>query len=188
MVTRESNTHIQAMDSVIAFDPGGTTGVAGIRQGKVVLSVAVSYDELLNQLSSSNKSSKEYADAVEYASFPIMVVEDFRLYPWKAKSMGFDRLPAVRVIGALELFARANGQRFVLQPAEKAKRFFPDEALALLGWTEWLTNVHKRDAGRHAAYYLWRLQTYRETPETKRAAFFGAESVYYERVDPCTGQ
>lgn len=182
----ESQLSIRAMDSVIAFDPGGTTGVAGVRQGNIVLSVSVSYDELLNQLSSSHKNSQEYADAAEYASFPIMVVEDFRLYPWKAKSMGFDRLPAVRVIGALELFARANGQRFVLQPAEKAKRFFPDDTLKMLGWSDWLTNVHKRDAGRHAAYYLWRLQTYRETPELKRAAFFGAESTYYEKNTECT--
>lgn len=81
------------------------------------------------------------------------VVEDFKIYPWKAKELGWDRVRTARLIGALTFIAAIQGIDFVLQPAKIKER------AEAAGAEEFFLkplheNRHANDAIRHGVYYL----------------------------------
>lgn len=81
-----------------------------------------------------------------------VVCEDFRLYPWKLKSMGWDPVRTARLIGAATMMCRIFDIPFFLQPAA-----IKPEALNL-GAEEYYDhplheNRHANDAKQHFVYF-----------------------------------
>lgn len=92
-------------------------------------------------------------DKAEALALPLgrIVCEDFRIYPWAAKDLAWDRVRTARLIGALTFMARVKRIPFILQPAA-----IKDAATAAgaeeLFWRPLRENRHQNDACLH---YVW---------------------------------
>jgi hypothetical protein len=90
----------------------------------------------------------------DYIDLPIqrIVCEDFRIYPWKAKELAWDRVRTARVIGALTFMARVQDIPFILQPAaiKKAAQAAGAEELYYRPLHE---NRHQNDAIQHFVFF-----------------------------------
>lgn len=80
-----------------------------------------------------------------------IVIESFRLYPWKAKLQFWSDFETPEVIGIIKHWAWLNKYPVILQPAS-CKKPFPDERLKQMGY--YRPNDHTRDAVRHGLYRL----------------------------------
>jgi hypothetical protein len=81
-----------------------------------------------------------------------VVCEDFRIYPWKAKELAWDRVRTARVIGAITFMCREKGIPLVLQPAAIK------EAAVAAGAEELFDrplheNRHQNDAAMHFVFF-----------------------------------
>ena len=126
-----------------SFDPGDSTGIVLVENSKIVGRDTMGYEEFF-----STAAEFGWSHVQEF------VVEQFRLYPWKANKLGFDGLIPVRVIGALELLARWQNKHIEFIDAVAAKQFCSDARLREVGWWSSLQTKHECDAARHALYYL----------------------------------
>ena len=82
-----------------------------------------------------------------------IVCEDWRLYPWKLKSLGWDQCRTARLIGALTLCTRVFQLDWTLQPAaikEEAVRCGAEEFF----YRPLHENRHANDAIMHHSYHL----------------------------------
>lgn len=130
----------------VGFDPGGATGVVIYRQGKLIASNSTGVEGMLNKCSDDS-----------FWLLPrIWVVEEFRIYPWKAKDLSFDECISAHVIGMLKVAAKRCGAEMVMQSAQNAKGFSTDDRLKLYDWYEFLSTKHERDAARHVMHYLFK--------------------------------
>lgn len=88
-----------------------------------------------------------------YGPLDLLVVEDYKIYPWKAKELIWDSVRTARLIGALTFMARACDIEFELQPAAIKEQ-------AVLAGAEELflrplhENRHHNDAIMHGVYYI----------------------------------
>jgi len=124
----------------IAFDPGGTTGYAVFSDSPHDITAGdFEYFKLINQL-----ISKVEPD--------IIVIEAFRLYPWKAKHKTWSSFPEVEVIGAIKHECYLRNIPWVEQGAD-TKQLFDDSKLRTLGFWKGLS-THGRDACRHALFFM----------------------------------
>jgi hypothetical protein len=132
---------------LIAIDPGGEhCGVAifvdGMCRATFEKDPASLYDSL-------RVWEALYLNAHE---FPVMVVEEFKLYPGKATAQSWSTMPTAEVIGVLRERCRHSKTEFVTQPAsiKKATRALVQRrGIALIG-----TGGHARDAELHGWHYL----------------------------------
>lgn len=90
----------------------------------------------------------------EHVGLPIkrIVCEDWKLYPWKVKSLGWDQCRTARLIGSLTQASRFFGLEFVLQGAaikDEAQRCGAEEFY----YRPLHENRHQNDAIQHYAYY-----------------------------------
>ncbi len=129
--------------SLVAFDPGESTGIVLIEKGKLLESETLSVEELENAL--LNK---------KWTSYDKWVAEDFILYPWAAEQIGFNKMIPARIIGMLQLATKQSGISLTLLNAGVVKHFSTDSKLNHLGWLGKLRNKHEKDAARHALYFL----------------------------------
>lgn len=81
-----------------------------------------------------------------------IVIEDFRLYAWKAKALQFDPLRTPKIVGAYRAIARIHGIPFVAQPAAIKERAQAGGAEELY-WTPLHENRHQNDAAQHFFFY-----------------------------------
>lgn len=97
----------------------------------------------------------------------VVVIEDFILYPHKAKAQSYSKLETCRLLGAIQVFCFSKGIPLEFQRAVDVKTKWSDEKLIkkkLLrnknkrnyikccgAWTS--VPVHVRDAYRHALHY-----------------------------------
>ena len=122
---------------VLAFDPGVTTGVACLIEKDGEAEV-VWTEEIGMWYTAETKIRIESPD--------VLVVEDFRLYPGKAKFLGYNDMPSAQVIGVLKYLAAKYDIPLVLQMAH-IKEHVPADLKEIKG-------DHMRDAVRHGVYYL----------------------------------
>ncbi len=91
----------------------------------------------------------------KFHGIQMIVCEDFRLYPFEAKSgaLDWDQFRTVRLIGALHLIAKMGGLKFELQPAK-----IKAEAMAAGAKAFFLKpvyeNRHANDATMHGVFYI----------------------------------
>lgn len=127
----------------VGIDPGGTTGW--------VVAESVGNPVSCGQ----TKSVTELIDLLNTVKPAVVVIEDFRVYGHKAKSLTNNDLPAPRVIGAVEAWCDANSVTLVKQPAAHRK-VVSSNLLDLLGFLKMTRGMpHARDAAKHLVRYLW---------------------------------
>jgi hypothetical protein len=83
----------------------------------------------------------------------VLIVENYRIYPWKLKQHSFSNVPTLQYIGAIRMAAQVRKIKVVFQMAQLAKQFCTDGKLR--AWKLY-NNGHKHanDAIRHGCYYL----------------------------------
>lgn len=134
--------------SVIAFDPGETTGFFTWfpNENTRPKHWTQTFDEMVGMAASPTNH-------FDYLKSDAWVIERFTLYKHKADSKINSTFPECEVIGMLRVAAKRLGiPQIVFQSASEAKGLVDDERLATYGWN--LPTPHERDAARHAVYFL----------------------------------
>lgn len=90
----------------------------------------------------------------EEMSLPIgrVVCEDFRIYPWAAKELSFDRVRTARVIGAITFMCRQKSLPLILQGANIKKAAVAAGAEELYD-RPLKENRHQNDAIQHFCFF-----------------------------------
>lgn len=132
--------------SLVAFDPGHTTGWAAFRDGELITSGQID--------TTSIGAALENAPPILHTYKPeVVVMEDYRVYKWRQKHHVGSELLTTQVIGALELLALQDFvPEVVKQPAHVAKQFCTDAKLKEWGYYN-SGEKHARDAIRHGCYW-----------------------------------
>jgi len=135
---------------VLALDPGETTG-ACVFEGPDLLDARQLTTGLMPQ------AAWEVWKYIRTYRTPdlVVVIEDYRVYSWKAKDHAWAGLHTPRLIGATEYicYYQLNEVSLVKQMAQQAKGFCTDDKLRSWGVYQ-EGQKHARDAIRHACYYL----------------------------------
>jgi hypothetical protein len=142
--------------SVLALDPGQTTGAA---IGRVTVQ-----DNLLADIELVLSTEVEWGrrfDGLEYLMnfipYNVVVVEDFRLYKTKATAQINSRFPSSQLIGVIEYLAWERNYPVVFQLAAVRNRVkVPTEVMANLGGQTRggkPANQHRYDSYQHLRYY-----------------------------------
>ena len=134
----------------LSLDPGKTTGyVVWNSKAQPLKTGQLTEDELIDFL------DDDYLKPVE-----VVILEDYKLFSWKAKQQSGKRMAAPEAIGVISVFIRRGKRKEVRQPSN------------ILPIAEKLTNVkmpsthsqsHWVSAFLHGAYYLIKQGIY-ETP------------------------
>lgn len=127
---------------LIAFDPGKQTGVAWVKEGELVRTEKFDEEDLIELCGLS----------CEGFDVPVYVVEQFRLYPGMQETLTHATMVSPMMIGAIRVMAKFFDIPIHFQSASQAKTFATDALLKEYGF--YVPNEHKRDAARHAFYYL----------------------------------
>jgi len=100
------------------------------------------------------KSLEDVLLYLDYWQPDVVVVEEFRLYPWTAKSLGWDSMRPSQIIGAIKAWVSRCGHEVELveQPASVRK---PAQAHTrkMEKSPMFRGKPHARDALRHAVWY-----------------------------------
>jgi hypothetical protein len=129
--------------NILSIDPGETSAFAFFVEGNYWRSWHVRYEEL-----SIHRIKDEYPP---WAEFDYIIIESFRIYAHKAKSLTNDPMLTPKIIGKLEEWFK--GYKIVYQSASMAKGFFTNDRLKEMGL--YVKNKHERDSIRHGLYFLY---------------------------------
>jgi len=133
---------------VVAVDPGETTGWCAVRlpDFEVAAGQVRDVDALIRVLEAHKPE--------------VVVVEDFRLRPERAKSLSQQQLHASEVIGTVAAWCGRNWVELERQPASM-RTVVTRELLGRLGlWSLTRNMPHARDAAKHLV--VWLLREYPE--------------------------
>lgn len=142
--------------NILAVDPGHTTGLAKFDAQGTLLSV----DQINTRgLADGHEIHTTLQDLI-YNWANVIVLEEYRVYAWRAKHHTGSDLLTARVIGSIEtmvaLTRPPNSDRditIVKQPASVAKAFCSDNKLRK--WQYYVPGKrHARDAVRHGCYWF----------------------------------
>lgn len=123
--------------TILAIDPGETTGMMLLREG-VCFPVTVFKDEGLCR----------YLDVLESLTPSMIVIEKFHLSPSKAKDLAWNTFHTCEVIGIVKLYAEKTHTPITLQtPSNKA--FAKIDDMCPLKCSR-----HEKDAYLHLWYFL----------------------------------
>lgn len=151
----------------LSVDPGEDTGWALWEGDQLVEAGTLKLQEFLDRLWDECGPCVHIDDLALDAWYNVrkVVCEDWALYPWKLKEMGWDKCRTARGIGAIELICRHTNVQIVLQPAsikESAKMGGVKE-MFLRPFHE---NRHANDAIMHG---FWHIQRSRASALSKNA-------------------
>lgn len=130
---------------LLCFDPGETTGYSVFHELK-----------LLTHGQVHDKDVGAHAHALESLittwTPEYLVIEDYKVYGWKADAHSWEALHTPRLIGALDYIASMRKIPVVKQMAITAKGFCTDDKLKT--WHMWIKGQrHSRDSIRHGIYF-----------------------------------
>lgn len=150
-VHQSRGTTMPVGKAVLCFDPGHTTGWAMFLPVDGVYGLHCSGEIDTDDM---EKAPDAIGDLIDTFSPHIVVIEDYRVYKWRAKHHAGSTLLTARVIGCIETLAYIEPVEHIYkQPAHIAKGFCDDAKLR-----EWGFYVegekHARDAIRHGCYFL----------------------------------
>ena len=131
---------------ILCFDPGHTTGWS--KWFGYELTEAGELDTSDMDLATKNLGNM----IIEYKPHMI-VIEDYRVYKWRAKHHVGSEMLTTRVIGCIETFASLDSIPLVKQPAHIAKTFCTDKKLKAWGFYS-KGGKHARDSIRHGCYFI----------------------------------
>ncbi len=98
------------------------------------------------------KAAKRIRETIVQYKPETVIIEDYRVYPWRLKQQSWSALETVRLIGAIELVCSDLGVRCVLQGAHKGK-IISDAKLRQWGIYK-VGKTHTNDAIRHLVSYI----------------------------------
>lgn len=135
------------MTTVVAFDPGETTGFVGATWlgGKnfgITEVTKITWDDRFYHI----------RDLLKFHVPDHIIIEDFRLYHHRAQSQIGKDFPSVQVIGAIQSYCYEMGylDRIVMQPASvRSSVKIADEHLLMVG-----ASPHVQDAYKHLRYFV----------------------------------
>ena len=131
---------------LIAVDPGETTGYAVFIDTRLDHYAQVSADDIWGAAKWLETFIKKYNPKV-------VVVEDYRVYSWRAKQHTWSDLFNPRLIGGREVLFGMHDVPLIKQQPQVAKGFCTDDKLK--SWGFWMKGQpHVRDAIRHGCYYI----------------------------------
>lgn len=131
---------------VLALDPGETTGMCLFKGSELLVCGQIKGPTLYECFRTIRYN-------IEQNEPDVVVMEDYKVYDWKAKDHSWSSLFTPRLIGALECYTQDCELKTVKQMAQQAKGFCTDDKLQ--AWGFWQKGErHARDAIRHACYYL----------------------------------
>jgi len=131
--------------TVLALDPGETTGWALFREGHLVDKGQIEHRD-------QGGMSRQIMELVTVHNPTTLVVEDYRVYASKAKTHSWSSLFTPKLLGAIEFICNLQKVQIVLQMAS-SKQFCTDEKLKQ--WHYYSKGTpHANDAVRHGCYYL----------------------------------
>ncbi len=138
---------VTSLWTTLCFDPGHTTGWAAFTQLDLDASGEIDTNDI-------TKATHEVELLISEHCPDMIVIEDYRVYKWRAKHHAGSDMLTTRVIGCIETLAiMSQYPNVVKQPAHIAKGFCTDKKLK-----EWGMYVkgekHARDAIRHGCFYL----------------------------------
>lgn len=143
-------------DSILALDPGETTGVAEfdgqqtIRvYQKVTRDISSSFDWLTYLIDPEWNYQESVADPI----FKRLRYEDYRVYEWKTSDHAWSPVHTVQWIGAIKVAAHLTRVQASCIMAQAAKGWWTDAKLDHFGLNPKGLR-HGRDALRHLLYYL----------------------------------
>jgi hypothetical protein len=131
--------------NILGIDPGKTTGLAVI-----IIDPETKKARLNLAETSSDLTAIEYRNLLDEAD--IIVVEDFKVRPNKAKTGSFDwsQMETPKIIGSIQTLAALIGKKVVLQqPTVKPMGY----GFAHLEYKKGKPGTHIQDAAAHAMYY-----------------------------------
>lgn len=117
----------------IGIDPGNATGIAYYEGGDF-------HTEVIHE------SFTEIEQVILRFKPDFIVVEEFKLYPSKARHLAWNEMYPAQVVGAIKLIAEKENIPVIMQPAT-IKEYVPQYVPK--GKTD-----HEQDATRHIWYYL----------------------------------
>jgi len=137
----------------ITIDPGEDTGWAIWEDDQLVEASTDKLWDVIDALAASLLSVETTGDLPDFGLVSRLVVEDWALYPWKLKSLAWDKCRTARGIGAIEIMCRISNTQFFLQPASIKKSAVAAGAEELF-LTPLHENRHCNDAIMHGVFYL----------------------------------
>lgn len=132
--------------TILCFDPGHTTGWAVFKGAALADSGEIGTHSIEEVLENAYPLIDEHEPWV-------VVMEDYRVYKWRAKHHVGSELLTVQVIGAIAMLCtQLQVNDLIKQPAHVAKGFCTDKKLKEWGYHQ-PGMRHARDAIRHGCYY-----------------------------------
>lgn len=136
--------------SVLALDPGETTGYAILNRTPEMTSLASA-----GQIKTwpMPHCVTDIGRLFEETKPNFLVYESYHIYSWKTQQHTHSEVATIQVIGSIQTLAILQGLPYATQSAQIGKEFCTDSKLE--GWNLWLPGLrHARDAIRHACYFL----------------------------------
>ena len=132
---------------VLCFDPGHTTGWAVFRGFKLIDCGEIDTTDI-------PRSVEPITSLFASWQPDVVVIEDYRVYDWRAKHHAGSDLLTTRVIGCIETLCVQHFIRSIVkQPAHMAKKFCTDKKLRYWDFYH-KGSKHTNDAIRHGCYFL----------------------------------
>jgi len=137
---------VHPLGTLIAVDPGETTGYAIFIDTHLRYYVQIASKDIWEVAKWLETFTKKFHPKV-------IVVEDYRVYSWRAKQHTWSDLFTPRLIGGLEVLCGMHDVPLIKQQPQVAKGFCTDDKLK--SWGFWVKGQpHVRDAIRHGCYYI----------------------------------
>ena len=139
---------------LICYDPGETTGYAIFRGCKLLDYGQYETKDLSQSWPVIYKQVECYTKQAQRENLPIRsIIEDYRIYGWKADSHKWEELHTAKLIGMLIAALTQHGTTYQMQMAQIGKGFCTDDKLRL--WGMYKPGMrHARDAIRHGTHFL----------------------------------
>lgn len=139
----------------LSVDPGEDTGWALWNDDELVEAGTSKLWEFIDRLDAAIGGITVVRDGDTWQSIDRVVCEDWALYPWKLKEMGWNKCRTARGIGAVELLCRQANIELVLQPA-KIKESAQAGGARNLYLRPLHENRHANDAIQHGFFFIQR--------------------------------
>jgi len=146
--------------NILAIDPGETTGWSFmVWDTRYRLPMKIpEYEKLEEQTLERGQFAfyDEFENLISTKEPGVIVIEEFRIYSTKAKSLIGDDLKTSQTIGVMKYIAKEYGVPVIMQSAGQAKKAFTMEKLTELGIdTSRADHIrHSQDALRHLLYFI----------------------------------
>ena len=133
---------------LLVIDPGETCGIVYYRPTAEVTLAEFKFDSVGDFAEQLHKTMQFFVPT-------LIIVEDYRVYSWKAEDHAWNPLFTVRIIGAIEACAALLKTKIIFQTPQNAKGFAKDELLQQLDIYDLTKGKrHARDATRHLVFFL----------------------------------